>query len=292
MMPAFTVILRRSRSLILWTMIACLLLAGQVFAQNPAVPVTQGTSDEPLEITADGSLEWLRKDGKFIARENARAVQGDTAVAAQTLTADYREANGSNFDIWRITAERDVVLTSADSKAYGDRAEYNLDDGVAVLTGQNLRMISPEQTITASDRFEYQVNEARVLAVGDAKVIRPTDTLEADTIKATLEDTPQGERKLKTLEAEKNVVITTPTEILRGDYGIYRAADNKAEIRGNVKLTRGPNVLEGERAEVDLTTNISRIFGSGDAGGRVRGVFYPGSEKKPDNPPNIGQTAQ
>lgn len=267
---------------IVFCLSVCLFLAAPVFAQQ--------TSDKPLEITADGSLEWQRKDQKFIARKNARAVQGDTAVAAQTLTADYREANGSNFDIWKVTAEADVVLTSADSKAYGDRAEYDLDQGVAVLTGQDLRMISPEQTITARDRFEYQVNAAKVLAVGDAKVVRPTDTLAADTIMATLEDTPQGERKLKTLEAEGNVVITTATEVLRGDYGIYRAADNKAEIRGNVKLARGPNILEGDRAEVDLTTNISRIFGSGQDGGRVRGVFYPGSEKKPDNAQNIGQT--
>ncbi len=54
---------------------------------------------------------------------------------------------------------------------------------------------------------------------------------------------------------------------------------NTAIITGNVKITRGQNVLTGERAEVDLNTNISRLFGSsiedGQVGGRVKGVFYP-----------------
>ena len=45
-----------------------------------------------------------------------------------------------------------------------------------------------------------------------------------------------------------------------------------------MKITRGPNILEGDRADVNLTTNVSTMKGSPAAGGRVRGVFYPGSE--------------
>jgi lipopolysaccharide export system protein LptA len=46
-----------------------------------------------------------------------------------------------------------------------------------------------------------------------------------------------------------------------------------------VKIHRGPNTLEGEKAEVDMNTNISRIIGNPAAGQRVRGVFYPGTDK-------------
>jgi lipopolysaccharide export system protein LptA len=115
-----------------------------------------------------------------------------------------------------------------------------------------------------------------------------------------LKENAQGKRVLDNLEAFGNVVIVTPTERITGAYGIYRAGSNKAELKGGVKITRGPNVLEGERAEVDMTTNISKIFGAptseqapakvGGAltgspnvqtgGGRVRGVFYPNSETK------------
>ncbi len=88
---------------------------------------------------------------------------------------------------------------------------------------------------------------------------------------------------LKTLEAIGNVVITTETEVLRGERGVYNAATNVAELHENVKITRGPNVLEGTKAQVDLDTNISKIFGGAQNGGQVRGVFYPGSEDKPSN---------
>jgi lipopolysaccharide export system protein LptA len=271
----------------------CVLVAAKnLYAQDVQTPADNAglssNSDDPLEITADGSLEWKRNDKQFIARKNAKAVQGTSSVAAQTLVADYREENGNDFNIWQVTATQSVVLQSNDSNAYGDNANYNLDSGLAVMTGGDLKMISPEQTITAKEKFEYWVNDGRLVAVGSAKVQRPADSLEADTITAVMKDTPGGERKLETLEAEGNVVITTTTEVLRGNYGIYRAADNKAEIKGKVKLTRGPNVLEGDRAEVDLTTNVSKIFGhegaSGSAG-QVRGVFYPNSEKKPEQTP-------
>jgi lipopolysaccharide export system protein LptA len=77
------------------------------------------------------------------------------------------------------------------------------------------------------------------------------------------------------------VKITTPTEVLTGDYGIYKAETNTAEVKGNVKIVRGPNTLEGDRAQVDLNTNVSSMFG-GEGTGRVKAVFFPGSEKKPE----------
>ena len=69
--------------------------------------------------------------------------------------------------------------------------------------------------------------------------------------------------------------------MLTGDRGIYQASTNIAELHDNVKITRGPNVLEGEKAQVNLETNVSKISGGSGETGRVRGVFYPGSEEKP-----------
>ncbi len=50
-------------------------------------------------------------------------------------------------------------------------------------------------------------------------------------------------------------------------------------MTGGVTILRGPNSLKGERAEIDLTANTSQLFGGGGVG-QVKGVFYPGSEKK------------
>ncbi|MCC6597803.1 MAG: ostA-like family protein [Alphaproteobacteria bacterium] len=248
----------------------------------------RSSGNEPLEITADGMLEWLRNEKLLIARKNAVAAQGLSSVAAQLLQAEYREgAGGGGMQIWKITAETDVVLKSQETQAYGQKAVYDLDKGVAVMTGDNLKMVSPDQTVTARDRFEYRVNEGRFEAIGAAKIVRPkpqgggVDTLSADKIAAVMQDNAQGERVLHSMEATGHVVIVTPTETVTGAYGIYKAQTNRANLSGGVKIIRGPNTLEGERAEVDMNTNTSKIFGNDTATGRVRGVFYPGSEKKP-----------
>lgn len=239
-------------------------------------------SNEPLEITADDSLEWRRSDLLFIARTNAMAVQGDVSVNASMLTANYRDGDKTNFEIYRVTANNDVVIQSKDSQAFGDEAVYNLDKGLAVMTGNDLKLVTTAQTITANERFEYWVPQGQLVALGRAKIVRPTDTLEADKITATLRENAQGERVLDTLEAQGNVVITTPTEVLTGNYGIYRADINKAEVQGGVTVKRGPNVLQGARAEVDLNTNVSKMFGGAGSTapgqGRVRGVFYPDAQ--------------
>ncbi len=243
----------------------------------------QKGSNEPLEITADNSLEWHRESNVFIARGKAKAAQGDVSIAAETLAADYRDKEGSGVDIWKVTADTDVVITSADSKAFGGHAVYNLDEGLATLTEGDLALVSGNQTVTARDRFEYWTEEGKLIAIGRAKMTQlkeesGEDTLEADLITAFLHDDAEGKREIETLEAEGRVIITSPQEIITGDYAIYRKASNTAEIKGNVVIQRGPNTLEGERAEVDLNTNISRMFGSEGEGGRIRGVFYPGSQ--------------
>lgn len=244
----------------------------------PSIAAAQmESSNEPLEVTADHSLAWDRAEQTFTATQNAIAKQGDTQVAAQALVADYREGDDTNFEIWRLTATNQVEISARDSTAYGQEAVYNLDEGKAVMTGDNLKLVSPDQTVTARDRFEYWVEAGRLVALGQAKATRGEDTLESDQIAATFKQDAKGQRVLDNLEAIGNVVITTPTEILTGDRGIYHSSSNTAKVTGNVQIRRGPNILEGARAEVDLTTNISTMYGAAEQGGRVRGVFYPGS---------------
>lgn len=250
--------------------------------------LAQDKADPPIEITADGTLEWHRNDKKFIADKNAMAKQGDISIKASKLTALYRENKDSDFEIYNMRALENVIISNNETNAYGDLAVYEVDKELATMTGQDLKIVSPDQTLTAEDKFEYFVVKGELIAHGNAKVTRPkpeggVDTLEAARVYALFENNDKGERVLKTMEAHDNVVITTPTEVITGDYGIYHASTNLAELKGRVTIKRGPNTLEGERAEVDLNTNISTLFGNGTSGdnakGRVRGVFYPGSEK-------------
>jgi lipopolysaccharide export system protein LptA len=261
-------------------------LAVLALLSSPAIGQDKGM---PVEITADKTLEWHREQLQYVARGNAVVKKGNTTIKADLLTADYRATKKSGTDIYRITGEGNVSIDDNGNIATGDKVIYDLDTGLATMTGSNLQMASPEQTVTATENFQYALREGRVKAIGNAKLVRGNDTLHGDQIDAVLGKDANGNQVLDRMEAKGNVKIVTPAEVLTGSRAVYNARTNTAIITGNVKITRDQNVLTGGRAEVDLTTNISRLFGSsiedGQTGGRVKGVFYPGSEKpKPTQP--------
>lgn len=252
------------------------------YAQTPAA--TNPNSDAPLEITADETLEWHRNDLQFIARGNVQTSQGDVTITSGTQTADYRETKQSSFDIYRLIADGNVRIISGGNTASGDRATYNVDQGLAVMTGNNLMLTSPERTLTAKDQFEYYVTDGRLIAKGNAVVIQGQDRIRADEIGALLKDkTISGKREIDKLTADGHVVITTATETLKGQSGIYDADTNTARITGNVTITRGPNTLSGAEAEVNLNTNVSKMMSGSGKNSRVSGRFYPGSEDSSSN---------
>lgn len=237
---------------------------------------------EPLEISADKSLEWHRDQLKIIARGNAKASQGDASISSTLMTATYKEGEKENkFLPQTLTAEQNVVIKTADGKAYGDKAVYKISNKTATLTGKNLKLVSENMTLTARDKFQYNIDAGMLSATGRAKLLQVTDkgdnTIEADSLSAIF-DTQGSDtrnRDLKRMEASGNVIITTPTETIRGDKGFFNKQTNVAELSGNVKVIRGQNTLTGELATVDLNTNISTLSGGSEGTGRVTGVFYP-----------------
>lgn len=280
--------------------------SSRTHAQEAATP--DNATKSPLEISADTSLEWARDKKQYIATGRATAKQDNFSVTGDTLTADYRQGANGNSEIWQLTATGNVEIISknesGDNKAYGDKAIYNVDDEKAVMTGKNIRLEGKDLKITASEQFEYYKSDNKMVAVGAPVVTYGKDTLKADKITAWLspkETKKQPEQKpekqktqtdnvrannLKRAEAEGHVVITTPDETATSNRAIYRGDSNTAEMLENVKIKRGPNILEGARAEIDLTTKISKIFGAenqnttDDKNARVKGVFYPSSNTK------------
>lgn len=256
---------------------AVFLLASAAQAQN--FDGLKG-SKNPVEISAGKTLEWHQKDKQYVADGDVEAKQGDVTILAEKLIADYRDDNeGGNVEIWQLTAEQNVRIKNTDSTAIGDKAVYNVETGIATLTGKNLKLTTPDQIITAQKRMEYDANGGKAKAVGNAQIKRGTDTLRAETLTANFTKNKNGKQVLKSANASGRVTIKTPEETLTGNSGFYNAANNTAEVKGNVKIVRGPNTLEGDRAEINLTTNISKMYGSPKTGKRVKGVFFPGSNK-------------
>ena len=83
-------------------------------------------------------------------------------------------------------------------------------------------------------------------------------------------------------EALDNVGIKTAKDDARADRAVYNVQSGIATLTGSVKIMRGRNQLRGCRAEINLNTGISKIFGCGrpgSGGEPVRGVIQPGKKK-------------
>jgi len=198
----------------------------------------------PLEITADKALEWNQTDKTYTARGKAIAMQGTMSVKADTLTATYAGKNGNTSDIILLNADGNVTLTSGTDVATGDKAVYDLVTGQAVLTGTRPKIVQDNK-----------------------------NTLEADKITVWTKD-----NLLDHAEADDNVIIVSGEQKATGNKATYNAATNMAELVGQVKITQGSNTLEGGKAEINLTTHISKMM-SAEGTKRVKGVFFTGTQK-------------
>jgi lipopolysaccharide export system protein LptA len=271
------------------------------------------SEDRPIEISADSGIEWQQDAQVYIAHGNAMAKRGATEVHADTLTAHYRPSKGAGgeTEIYRLNADGHVTIKGERQTVVGDQAVYDVDQQIGVVTGKALRMTTATDVVTARDSLEWYDQKQIAVARGDAVAVREAKRIRADVLTAHLtKDKPKsGESgsaakparaapvtanakagsaaglpaagdessRISRVDAQGNVLVSTATDIGRGDYGVYNADTGIVTLLGNVTVTRGPNAIRGQYAVVDLNNNISRMMPApaapGTAPPRVEGLF-------------------
>jgi lipopolysaccharide export system protein LptA len=97
-------------------------------------------------------------------------------------------------------------------------------------------------------------------------------------------------QRIRRLEAVGGVIITSKEQKATGDSGVYDLRANTMTLIGNVVVTQGQNVMQGDRLVVELATGLSRLEAQGKPGpGRVKGLFVPSSVR--DGQPQDGAKA-
>ncbi|WP_299617570.1 LptA/OstA family protein [Pelagibius sp.] len=242
-------------------------------------------SDEPLEINADDGIEWNRNDKTYIARGNARAASGEIEVLAEVLTAYYREGEGGDSEIFLLEATGDVSISSPEGTVYGDKGQYKLDEQVFVMTGGDLRMEGEKDRLTARDSLEYWEGKQQAVARGNANAYHEDKHIRADVLTANFFEGAESKMEVQRIDAKGNVQIRTKTDVVTGDQGVYYVDRELATLTGQVRITREKNQLNGEYAEVNLATGISKLKGAApgsETPGRVTAIVLPKSKAKLD----------
>ncbi|MGA7867299.1 MAG: LptA/OstA family protein [Stellaceae bacterium] len=292
------------------------------------------SEDRPIEVSADGGIEWQQDAQVYIARGNAMAKRGTTEVHADTLTAHYRPTKASGdkgtgdkgtgdkgtgdkgtgdkgaegeTEIYRLDADGHVTIKGERQTVVGDKAVYDVDQQIGIVTGKALKMTTATDVVTARDSLEWYDQKQIAVARGDAVAIRDVKVIRADVLTAHMtKDKPptaagQPEKavpaaaqakprnsamplgdsdetsKISRVDAQGHVLVSTETDIGRGDYGVYNTDTGIATLLGNVTVTRGPNTIRGEYAVMDMNKNISRMMAApatpGATATRVEGLF-------------------
>jgi len=127
----------------------------------------------------------------------------------------------------------------------------------------------------SADRIEVQDRADRAIFAGNVHVVQNELTL--DTARLTVAYSNHGGVQIQRLDAAGGVVVKSPSETAKGNFGIYDLNAKLITLIGGVELTRGANRIFGQRLTIDLDSGRAVIDGGppgvNQSGGRVTGHF-------------------
>ena len=201
-----------------------------------------------------------------------------------TSGGDGTPGNGGS-EVYRLEAVGHVHIFTNTDQAWGDRAVYDMDQAVLVMTGTNMKMTTPQDILTARDTVEYHSREHMSVSRGNATLTTNDGRqMRADILvgydRPKSERTPHGAGRdpggagaIERVDAFGHILIRTQSEAVTGDRGVYVPDSGIARIVGNVHISRGLNEISGASAIVNMRTGIATLTDT--PGSRVSGLVVP-----------------
>lgn len=336
---------------------------GQVLEQ-----FSKSKDESPIIINAETSVVCDETTNKCVATGLAKAQSGTSIVYGDVLTVYFTQ--GKSREITAMTADGNVRMETPNETAYGEHAHYDAALDRVIMTGGDLKIVTPKETLTARDAIEYWHKENKgvargnavahfiekdqkaqgdllvayfvpsgektkddkkklqidriLMSGGDLKITTPKETLTAkdsieyyhkenkgiargnaiarfktknqivqgDTLTAffipATQKTEAGKEKMQIdrVEAVGNILASGPDGIVTGDRGVYYDKTDIVEVFDNVKVTQEGNVMEGGYAKANLKTNVAEMYTQEPIKGqpcpteRISGIIIPKDVKK------------
>ena len=150
-----------------------------------AIPaIAQDGKGDPVEITADQALEWDREAMTFTARGNAKVVQGETLLTANTLVADYDD-QGDSMAVRKITASggRPTINTDTETLTADKAVAFFSDDESGQLdhisaTGNVI--IKTDGETLKGNKADYYPNDEKAIVTGNVTIERGPNMLSGE----------------------------------------------------------------------------------------------------------------
>ena len=154
-------------------------------------------------------------------------------------------------------------------------AQVRQEQPVSALKGHN----SNAPVDVTADRIAVQDRADRAIFAGNVHVAQAELTLETPrlTVAYSGGQAGAGNVQIRRLDAAGGVVVRSPSETARGDFGIYDLDRKLITLIGNVQLQRQNDQVNGARLVIDLDSGRAVVDGGppgvNQSGGRVTGHF-------------------
>jgi lipopolysaccharide export system protein LptA len=184
-----------------------------------------------------------------------------------------------NSSGWLWAAAACLALAAGTGHAQGS-------NGISALKDHNIR-----QAIDISaDRLEVRAKDSVAVFEGRVQAVQDDMTLYADRLTVHYQKRAGGQAvggdrtpAISRIDALGKVKLTSPTESVAGDWGVYDMEQRIVTLGGAVVLSHDDVVVRGDRLQVDLRTGITKLetadAGTGSQDGRVRGRFVPADKE-------------
>lgn len=122
-------------------------------------------------VTSSRSLEYWDEKKMAVARGDASAINGDRHVTADALTAEFKLGPNGEERVSKMTAEGNVAVITKNDVTRGDKAVYDADRDIAVISG-NVRITRADGTELSGDvgESDFASNQSRLLNEGPGRV--------------------------------------------------------------------------------------------------------------------------
>ena len=218
----------------------------------------------------------------MVAVGNAVATKQGMNIRADRMTAFYETSKKggekARSNIRDVHAVGGVVMTSPNAKAYGDTMDYDLIKDEMILRGKPVSKIvtNDNKTITATESITYYPSQDKAVALGDVVAKDPENTIYGNKMISFFTKNAQNQTELDKVEIYSDtnqVKIVNDQATVTGEWGVYLPKINKVRLYKHVVINQEGNILNGDYAETDLKTGISRVLSDKKSGKRVSGVF-------------------
>ena len=147
--------------------------------------------------------------------------------------------------------------------------------GAALAAGGILPGASAKDPYTVdAGKLDYLEKDGKLVYSGDVIATQGATKVKGSTMTIYLDrGAGGGDRQVRRIEVRGPVTVVQNGKIGVGDSGLYDKTENKWYLLGNVTLTEGTDVTQGDKLIYDLGNSTALV----DAGrqGRVKSIFTP-----------------